>query len=134
MHTGNFVITSYRRNPLILQKPSFENCSLQINSETHYFRIQLEGNNFLQGCADDGETHAGSRMLHLLQVFIHLCNNEIHISDFREFVEKLTLLTICDGIHDGIIRIFKCIGRTVFLKKNIFPLVSVFTETERVPL
>ena len=39
----------------------------QATHNIYAYRISL-GDNMCQGCEDDGETHAGSRLLHLLQV------------------------------------------------------------------
>ena len=55
---------------MVLEK-LYENKKIANATHNIYaYRIcQNQSNNIvLQGCEDDGETHAGSRMLHLLQV------------------------------------------------------------------
>lgn len=48
----------------------YENKKIAAATHNMYaYRLWNEGrNSFLQDCDDDGETHAGSRLLHLLQV------------------------------------------------------------------
>ena len=50
-------------------------CSLIVDVLIFVFRIHKEDpiSVFVQGCDDDGETHAGSRLLHLLQVGLLQC-------------------------------------------------------------
>ena len=55
-------------------------------------RILLESKNMLQGCEDDGETHAGNRMLHLMQVYIIFVNS---IGAFQKLKDVLRTLDKC---------------------------------------
>ena len=50
-----------------------------------YFRIYCEDKQtFLQDCDDDGETAAGGRLLHLMEVGIEL-NSEYALTNLRVF-------------------------------------------------
>lgn len=97
----------------------------QATHNIYAYRITTEKGTILQDCDDDGEAHAGGRVLHLLQI-LNISNVMVVVS--RWYVLIFLLMTLIIIITSQSVRVrkqFSVISHSVF-GKQLVVLITIF--------